>query len=352
MNPVVDVIVPVHSASRPVERAVGSVTGSTRADVRITVVCHGIDPAPIEERVRHASVRVISHVDGVASAAGPVNSGLALADARYVSRLDSDDWFEPGAIDAWLAAAEKHNSDVVIAPLRWGSAAPLHSPLTRPLKHTRLNAVKDRLAYRTAPFGLIRRDTLDLLGARYTPELKVGEDLEIGLQLWFLSHRVDVAVHSPCYVVGADATDRNTEVRLSVADELEATSRILERDWTSALSRADRHAIAVKLTRIHVLGALVKRPAPGDWSPDDLRALHAVLARLTRFDPGVFAPFSRADRALLECARSDVDVHTLVAAIHAQKSASRQDALLTRGWALNLERESTLRRYLRYRLPR
>lgn len=352
MNPVVDVVVPVHSESRPVERAVSSITGSTDADVRVTVVCHGIDPASIAERVRHPRVRVIQHVDGVASAEGPVSAGLAIADARYVTRLDSDDWFEPGAIDAWLREAERTDADVVIAPLRWESADPLYSPLTRPFRHRRLNAVTDRLAYRTAPFGLIRRSTLDTLDARYTPSLKVGEDLEIGLKLWFLARRVDLAVHAPCYVVGADASDRTTEVTMPVAEELGATRRVLGLDWVLRLTPAEKHAIAVKLARIHVLGALSKRPSAGQWSAADLDCLRSLLAELSAFSPNVLRPFSRSDRRLLERAGSATTGEELAEALAEHSRSSATDRVLTRDWAANFSRESTFRRYVRYRLPR
>lgn len=352
MSPVVDVVIPVHSESRPVERAVSSITGSTAADVRITVICHGIDPAPVAERVRHPRVRVIQHVDGVASAAGPVNAGLAIADARYVSRLDSDDWFEPGAIDRWLQEAEKTDADVIIAPLRGESAEPLYAPLTRPFRHRRLDAVKDRLAYRTAPFGLIRRRTLEALDARYTPSLKVGEDLEIGLKLWFLSRRVDLAVHAPCYVVGADAADRTTEVTMPVADELEASARLLHLDWVLRLSRDEKLAVAVKLARIHVLGALAKRPTAGQWSSEDVGQLRSFLGELAGFSPTVLRPFSRSDRTLLERAGSAAVGEDLADAIAEHSASSAIDSVLSREWASNFSRESTFRRYVRYRLPR
>ena len=46
-QPVVDVVIAVHTAQRPVARAVASVL-DCRAPVRVTVVAHHVEPALIE----------------------------------------------------------------------------------------------------------------------------------------------------------------------------------------------------------------------------------------------------------------------------------------------------------------
>jgi len=352
MRPFVDVVIPVHSAERPIERAVESATHGTGAEVRVTVVCHGLARSEIARRVADARVRVVQHDDGVASPAGPMNAGFALADAVYVSRLDSDDWFEPGALAAWMAVAQSTNADAVIAPIRWGEAPPHYAPLTRPFTHAKLDPVRDRVAYRTAPFGLLRRQTLTRLDARFTEGLVVGEDLEIGLKLWFLSHRVDLAVHAPSYVVGDDAMDRTTEVRRPLEHELAASQRVIQQEWLQRLSRGARRAIAIKIVRIHVLGALRARPTANLWADADIVYLGSLLDDLEKLAPGLLAVFTRAETQLISLLRDSPTQQQCETAISRFGSARGLDTLLTRNLLSNGDRESTLRRYLRYRLPR
>lgn len=352
MTPLVDVIIPVHNASRPIERAVTSAVSGEISDVRVTVVCHGLDPALIEPRVAHTQVRVIAHTDGIASAAGPMNAGIAASDAEFVSRLDSDDWFDQGAISSWISAARASRADVVIAPLRLSGERPMYAPLTRPFRHKQLDGVKDRLAYRTAPFGLIRRQTLGELGAQYTPGLHVGEDLEFGLKLWMLAPRVDLDVHAPSYVVGSDAVDRATEQVRSISDELAALQRLIRQSWVQSLTPPRRQAIAVKCARIHLIGALRRRNEARFWTSPEIEWIHYLIGGLLQFSPELLTPLSRAETELIQTIRATDEPERLVAAIQTFAHAGRVQTLLTTSWQANADRESTLRRYLRYRLPR
>src|SRR5690606_4241473 len=126
-SPQVDVVVAVHTESRPVARAVSSVLAN-HAPVRATVVCHHVPAERIAaalgdlpERARTAGheVRLVEHADGVPSPAGPFNKGLDLAEAPYVALLGSDDRLAPGALDSWLALAAATDADAVIARLAY-----------------------------------------------------------------------------------------------------------------------------------------------------------------------------------------------------------------------------------------
>jgi hypothetical protein len=265
-----------------------------------------------------------------------------------VSRLDSDDRFAPRAIDGWLESAQS-GADVVIAPLSIGGAAPIHAPLTRPFRHRRLDPVRDRLAYRTAPFGLIRRRYLEALGVRYTPRLQVGEDLELGLALWNGSARVDFAHTAPPYIVEDDARERTTEVTRPLADELEASRRLLHLAWFEALPEPRRRAIVVKLARIHLLEA-IRRRATSTWDRDDREVLITTLAAFDRVGGHWRRPFSIAERAVLDAA-SDRAVTGIEFGELVSRRPSRLESLLAPGISANLDRESTLRRRVRYQLP-
>src|SRR6478672_9704030 len=221
--PFLDVIVPVHSASRPVERAVRSVlTDAAAGEVRVSVIAHGIDPASVD-RVDDPRVRILAHVDGLRSAAGPMNAGLDAATADYVCRLDSDDVWEPGALDAWMSVLRAGEVDMLIPRLRVEGRPDDRNPLTRPWRRRRLDPVADRLLSRTAVFGPIRRSYLQATGARYAHGLEVGEDLLFGLRLYFGGGRIDALLSSPGLLVLDDAADRVTGAPRPVAGELRAT---------------------------------------------------------------------------------------------------------------------------------
>ena len=103
------------------------------------------------------------------SPAGPFNHGLALAEAPWVGVMGSDDSFDPGAIDAMLRHLRADSPQVLLYPLRHQGGRPMANPLSRRWHHRGLDPVKDRLAYRTAPLALIRRELIADLGLLFTP---------------------------------------------------------------------------------------------------------------------------------------------------------------------------------------
>ncbi|WP_169581681.1 glycosyltransferase family 2 protein [Microbacterium thalassium] len=349
-RPDIDVVVPVHRADRPLGRAVESaLSGARSATVRVTVVCHGIPASAIAPLVEgRQEVRILECADPRPSAAGPANVGFAAATAEYVSRLDSDDTFEAGALDAWHAQARRNRSDVLVAPLRPEDGRPIHAPLTRPFRHRRLDGVRDRLSYRTAPFGLIRRDALPDPAAPYTPGLEVGEDLELGIRLWFGGGRIDFAAGRPAYVVHDDAVQRTTLVVRPVESELAASRRLVRLAWFHELDAAARRAVVIKLARIHVLGALRNRIAGAGFDDADRTSFTTLLDEFDRASASWRRPFNRYDSRILELLR-----HGDPEAAREAASAPprRVDTLLAPSMRGTLDRESTLRRYARYLLP-
>ena len=205
----VDVVVAVHDLARPVHRVVrsalegadlrGVLPGGHRA--RVTVVGHGLAAVDLRKSVEAAlaeqgeevaelgaHVRYLEHHDGVPSPAGPFNEGLLAADGRYVSVIGSDDRYAPGALDAWAGLADQLGSAWLMARLETEDGEHVPTPRTRPGRSRDLDLVADRLAYRTAPLGLLRRQALDELGlldggGPLTPGLQTGEDVELSLRL-------------------------------------------------------------------------------------------------------------------------------------------------------------------------
>lgn len=358
-----DVVVAVHSPTRRVDRAVASVLACPAA--RAIVVCHGVGIATIADRLRAGGVdphdprvRLLGFQDGLRSPTGPFTYGLDAASARWVALLGSDDTFARRALDRMLAVGEARGSDAVVAPLRQGGRR-LRNPLVRPTTSWRtrpLDPVLDRLASRSAPLGILRRETVARLGLRLTEGLRTGEDLAFSARLWFSDARIDHVPSDPPYDIGTDATDRVTSARRSLADEIGGVAALAAQPWVAGLGGPARRALAVTMLRVHVLGALGRRVGeePGGlWGDGEPEHLGDVARAWLDHAPGALDPLSRADRDAIDVvlATPPPAAADLVTAARRRAGAGRLATILPRRLTRALDREGTLRRYVRYRLP-
>lgn len=301
-EPLVDLIIAVHTPQRRVERAVESVLRGTVAPVRISVVCHGVDPALIAERLGALAddprVRLLPFADGIPSPTGPFNHGLDEATAEFTALLGSDDELQPGAIDSWLRVQREHSADVVIprVGLEEGPSS-LRTPPTRPFRARDLDGAKDRLAYRTQQLGLVSRERFPTL--RLTPGLLTGEDIDYGLKLWFSGARIAFDRQGPGYWGHQDATDRISVSLKSVADEFRFLDTALDSAWTSTLPRAAREAIAVKFIRTHLMLTLAARVRAGAMDAVERAALAEVARRIVDLAPTSLQIVSRRDARIV-----------------------------------------------------
>lgn len=355
-EPLLDLVIAVHSTERPIRRAVASVLDADDERLRVTVVCHEL---PVErigallDGLLGDRVRLLAFSDGVRSPAGPMNAGLAAATAEYVAVMGSDDFFEPGATAAYLDAVEREHPDVLIVPLRHQDGGLLRNPLVRWRRRRRLDAVRDRLFYRSSPLALIRRSLLAARAEPFLTGLPTGEDLDFSTWLWTRSIRIDFPVDAPAYVIGDDAEDRISFAPLPAAVVLEPLRRVLAADWVATLPAATRRALGVKLLRIHVLGAVRSRRDASFWSDADAAALVDVSRAAVALASDVLGPFALADRRILEAILgSGGGIARALDAVDAAERASWRERTLPKSILRSLDRESTLTRYLLYRLDR
>jgi hypothetical protein len=153
------------------------------------------------------------------------------------------------------------------------------TPLTRPFRHRRLDAVRDRLAYRTAPLGLL---ATDLIGdSALTTGLTTGEDIAFALRVWFSGARISFDRRGPGYLVHDEADQqRVTTVVRAVADEFAFLPFVLDADWFIALPERMRRAIATKLLRNHVVPAILVRVAAGVLTEEERAAFAEIVERI------------------------------------------------------------------------
>lgn len=301
----VDVVIAVHTPTRPVARAVASVLEGNAPAARPVVVCHGVDIEAIAAQLPRAHrdrVHWLEHRDGAASPAGPFNAGMRASTARYVSLMGSDDTLQPGAVSRWLTLAEDAGAECVITRLRRGTGQrPVPTPPVRPRQRGLRDVVRDRLSYRSAPLGLVATAARERLGAELVEGLPVGEDVPYVTRLW-CETRVAVDTRGPGYLIGEDALDRVTHVPRPLGAELAFVHHLLEAPWFAGYPQPVRTAVATKLLRIHVFGAVANRPDPGWWAEAERQELRVVTRALLRAAPEAAAPLSRADHRVVAAA--------------------------------------------------
>lgn len=346
-KPLVDVIIPVHSADRPVERAAASVLNHTKTPLRLTVVAHNIDQSVIETRlgdlIDDPRLRILSLLDGVPSPAGPMNLGLAKADASYTSLLGSDDEFAPGAIDSWFTLAQSTGADAVLAKIQLTSGQTDPYPPVRCGRRTiSLNGEADRLSFRSAPLGLISRDAFGWL--RLTEGLKSGEDLVYSLTVWFTAQKLAYDLHGPAYVGHDDASDRVTADARPLDEDFAFLDHLDSAPWFIAASRSTRSAIAVKLIRIHMFDALRARLNSSEPNEIQTTDFTALFDRIEALAPGSNRLLSRADSALIDAVHaSNTETERLRTLLVAREKYTSLAAILPRNLFFALHRQAPLR---------
>lgn len=340
----VEVVIAVHTTSRPIGRAVASVLDGNGAQADVTVVCHNVTTEQIAPGVaehHRQQVRFLEHHDGISSAAGPFNAGMRAARGQFVSIMGSDDTLQPGAVDTWLELADRTGAETVVSRLLIGTAhRPVPTPPTRPWVRGVADPVADRLSYRSAPLGLVSTAARERLGLELVEGLPVGPDVPYVTRLW-VETRVACQRRGPAYVIGEDATDRVTLTPRPITRELLFLRHLLEQPWFTAYPQAVREAVAVKAIRIHLFGAVYYRSDPDYWTVDERRALREVAVLLARAAPGAAHVLSRADRSLLDAVLDPaVPAAELIRRAHARRRHGRPATVLTRDLRHLLRREA------------
>lgn len=321
-DPLVEVTIAVHSQSRPIARAVSSILDHTQAPVRVNVVAHNIDPELIRKNLGlydgDPRLRLLALTDGIPSPAGPMNYGLANSTAPFVALLGSDDEFAPGAIDSWLHVQQETGAEMVLAKIKLATGRTDPYPPVRAGRRTRqLDPVRDRLAYRSAPLGLIDRRRFGKL--QLAERVGSGEDLPFSLTIFWTGKHLAYDLTGPPYIVNADADDRVTSAARPLAEDFGFLDAVVTLPWFVAASSKTRIAIVSKIIRIHLYDAILFRARTDEELQRNRAELLAMVTRLEELAPGVRRLLSRADQAVLaELARTSSTAESLAAKLNAR----------------------------------
>lgn len=115
-KPLVSVIIPVYNVEQYLRQCLDSVVNQTLKDIEIICVNDSSTDNSLsilnEYAARDSRIKVITQPNGGAGAAR--NNGLSVSTGKYLSFLDSDDFFEPDMLELAYEKAEEDKADFVV----------------------------------------------------------------------------------------------------------------------------------------------------------------------------------------------------------------------------------------------
>lgn len=115
-NVKVSVIIPVYNAEQYLKECLESVVHQTLQEIEIICVNDGSKDDSISILEAYASedsrIRVVSQKNSGAGIAR--NNGIKMSSGEYIAFLDSDDWFEPDALEKMYLQATKDEAEVCV----------------------------------------------------------------------------------------------------------------------------------------------------------------------------------------------------------------------------------------------
>ncbi|HEY4124800.1 MAG TPA: glycosyltransferase family A protein, partial [Rhizomicrobium sp.] len=107
MSPIFSVVIPVFNRAHLLERALSSVLNQSFQDFEIIVVDDGSkdDPERVVQAIADSRIRFVRQENMGGGAAR--NTGIDLAQGRYIAFLDSDDQFLPHHLKAVKAMLDR-----------------------------------------------------------------------------------------------------------------------------------------------------------------------------------------------------------------------------------------------------
>ena len=120
MKPLISVIIPVHNRTFELRRALQSLVDQTRKDFEVIVCDNGSneDVHSVVEAFKETLHPIYRRIENSGGPARPRNVAISLAQAEWISFLNSDDWWDEDRI-AVVSAMLTDDVDVLYHPLRY-----------------------------------------------------------------------------------------------------------------------------------------------------------------------------------------------------------------------------------------
>ncbi len=186
-TPIVSVLVPVYNGAKYVAQAIESVLSQTLKDWELILVDDGStdDTLAILETYASRDKRIRLFPQPHCGLVGTLNYGLAMAEGRYLARLDADDLCMPERLEEQVACLEAHPELVIL-----GSAIQTMDQ-DGAAGTTYCMALHDTLIRGTMIFGnpfvhssvMLRNETLKKNGLTFDPQAVGAEDYELWSRL-------------------------------------------------------------------------------------------------------------------------------------------------------------------------
>lgn len=301
------IVVPVHSTSRPVRRAVESVLNEP--EFGVVLVAHGVDPhdldLPSDSRIHVVEVKEACGRPGFA-----FNRGFEVATAEWVGVLGSDDWYQPGALSRMLSRALRDDADGVLAPQRReGEQQNTGIPAT--VRRKNLEPTRDRLFWRSSPLGIFKRGLLGVGEFGFDEQVGAGVDQLNGALLWAGGHRISYYPDDPPYIVGGSPGDHASELDGRLANHASGWEVLWHDSRIQSLSLPTRRALANRMLTVNVFSVVLPRASSGTLDQADLEWVSRLLQTMSEVAPGMERSLSighcRIFRALVKADARQLD---------------------------------------------
>ena len=112
----VSVIIPVYNVEQYLKKCLDTICNQTLKDIEIICIDDGSTDSSLEilheYSIKDTRIKIITQQHEGAGAAR--NRGLSIAQGKYLSFLDSDDFFETTMLEEMYTCAEQYNTDIVV----------------------------------------------------------------------------------------------------------------------------------------------------------------------------------------------------------------------------------------------
>lgn len=272
--PLVSIIIPAYNAEKYLRRCLSSAMEQTYQSIEIIVVNDGSSDTTLQicreyERMDHRFRIINKENTGVSDSR---NQALAIAKGQYLQFMDSDDWLTHDATESLVYAAEKYESDMVIADFYRVEGAVFtekqhirkRGPLTR--EEYAENMMRDPadFYYGVLWNKLYRRSIVEEYQLRMEKELRWCEDFLFNLQ--FIQH-----------------AERFTAIQIPIYYYMKRKGSIVSTDW--------KKSYAVKL-KFQLLKEYRELFQSMDLYEENKLQINAFVVSIAK-DGNVAAPMSR-----------------------------------------------------------